>query len=295
MGLAIPSHILQEKLRTFITASVKETLFAYPNLQDEIKAYEDTWLTANMVSRLKPGQYLFPKRPSETDGLVALPRIAESKNKTPQKQEEDFYEILGASKILDYCQNGAWNGNNCMFAAIAHYPEVIKEIVAIFGQKEKLNPDDPQFTTGSDAGGKTLRRITCQWILDNMDRVLFQEVRSQGKEKGGMPELTVRDIINSIGLQKQGTFDPTKYIQQLQSNTDFIDEGISVIISILIDRPIIVLTETSSKILTSRLGNTFLTRKTWRNPPIYLHNNSRANGAASYSGSHYSGLKIVAS
>ena len=180
-----------------------------------------------------------------------------------------------------------------MFAAIAHHPEVIREIVQFFGTKKNFENSDSQFTPENTQGGKTLRRIVCQWILDHMNDVLFQAVSSQGRDKGGMPELTVRDIIRSIGLRAEGIFDPAAYISKLRDGTQLIDEEISVIISVMINRPIIVVTELEQGILTPRLAEALLSRRTWGKSPIYLHNDSRSNAPRSYSGSHYSGLKII--
>lgn len=288
---ALPMSVLpsrqeiQETLGQFIESVQKSTLHNNKEIEKKMKQLENSCLKINTVYKPE-GQYILPIRPSGTDGLTGLPRIVKETTgiTAAEEREKKFYEILGRSEIYEIMPNGDWGGNNCIFAAIEHHREVIEEIVAYFGQAEKLS--------AAAVDGKKLRDIICQWILQNMDHVLFKAVTTDGREKGGMPELTVKDVVLSIGLNRYN-FDPSQYIMGLRGGTQVIDEEISVIISVLIDRPIIVTTEAERGLLTSRIAETFVSRKEWTKKPIYLHNNSQVSNASRYSGSHYSGLRFV--
>ncbi len=277
-------------IKAFVDSCTNCTLPQNDELVAKIKKLEDTWLRRHKICI--ESQYIFPTRPSGTDGCSSKPRIVQRGNgKSDQELEELFYQILSESPVLELVSNTTWGINNCMFEAIAHSPEVIEEIVDIFGcrlsvrdieETKKVRNDDRSYTEG----GKIFRRIVCQWILDNMDKVIFEEISG---EPGGAPQLTVMDIFRSIDNSQ----DPTIYITNLRESDQFIDEEISVIISVMIKRPIIILTEAEPQMLTSRLLDSLVSRNQLEKERIYLHNDSRSQDGTTASGTHYSRLKVV--
>ena len=279
-------------IKDFVDSCEAGTLGQQKRLEDKIKQIEDAWIKRNKTCL--ENQYIFPVRPSGTDGYSSRPRIVQQGvGKSAHELEALFYQILNQSLVLDLLTNGAWGTNNCMFEAMANHPEVIPETADFFGSqlsaRDKEETNQVRTDNSYTEGGKILRRIVCQWILDNMNKVLFEEISADERETGGAPQITVRDIVRSIDDRQ----DPADYIIKLRDSTQFIDEEISVIISVMINRPIIVLTEAEPSMLTSRLLDSFLSRRQWEKTRIYLHNDSQARGGGTSSGTHYSGIRPV--
>lgn len=284
-------RIPEERLQRFVTLINQGILTQDPTIEDEIKEAEDRWLKEQRgrFSEQKKDVFILPHRPSETDGTTGKPHICMLPDDPGKSLVERFYDYLGTSEVYELRQTGTWGKNNCLFAAMRQYPKLIKKIVRFFGKGEQLKSKDPQFRkVNSELGRKTLRRIVCQWILDNMDRTLFEVTDTT-------PQVTVLDMVRSILNKRQATEDNERsYMSRLRDGTQPIDEEIACIIACCIKRPIVVVTSDENGFFKPGIGASYqslLSKKFPNKTSVYIYNDSTSTRADECSGSHYSGLR----